>query len=306
MQSAVLIISNNSITTNSYLNLITLPHPKYGPIEFLDCDGTLYEIQSTQPRKYGSWFINQRILSDSSHIIATKIDPKYLILPYLESSGQRYSPLSQIVVPVEGCERINLDKCTTWNLEDMCDVNDKLGDDMILYRFNADKALAWLTNRVNKTASVLRKRRIAQLSKSLTVSTFDSSVQSGKSNGISATTRENGESVTEEDIRTALSIVTDYLTDSMAARLLESFNVTEESIAPKPSSMKRKADWETALEVEKETMSYTASVTTTSITTVTQINNGNKAGSAPPKSTGKLSKPPMKGVRSITSFFAKK
>ena len=35
-----------------------------------------------------------------------------------------------------------------WNMQDICDINDKLGDDMILYRLNRDKTLSWLKEKI--------------------------------------------------------------------------------------------------------------------------------------------------------------
>eukprot|EP00624_Nannochloropsis_granulata_P004382 evm.model.NODE_31844_length_35418_cov_26.680502.11 len=37
----------------------------------------------------------------------------------------------------------------------MCDVNDQLGDDMILYRLNPEKVLTWLASKVERTKRAL-------------------------------------------------------------------------------------------------------------------------------------------------------
>ena len=49
----------------------------------------------------------------------------------------------------------------------------------------------------------------------------------------------------------ALAVLCDLLTDTMAEQLLAAYSVSMESIVPstKSSSQKRKANWETALEV---------------------------------------------------------
>ena len=60
--------------------------------------GFMYELQSIQPRKNSSFFVNQRINSSKEFYIANKIDPRFLLLPYFENSNGKFSPLDQIVV----------------------------------------------------------------------------------------------------------------------------------------------------------------------------------------------------------------
>ena len=183
------------------------PHPKrtdsgaqvlmlYVPVAG-EQDGDIFELQSIQPRRHGSWFINQRVSSSPVIYVASKIDPRLLCLPFLESSSGKYSPLDQIVVPRDGCARMPLARSNTWKMEEMCDVNDKLGDDMILYRYNQDKALAWLKAKVTRTAAVLCKQRnIKATRNNLTfVNNFkaSSSSSSSSSSSPSSSTADNYE-----------------------------------------------------------------------------------------------------------------
>jgi len=39
---------------------------------------------------------------------------------------------------------MELRQCPSLRLDRVCDVNDKLGDDMLLYRLNEDKVMEWL------------------------------------------------------------------------------------------------------------------------------------------------------------------
>eukprot|EP01036_Dinobryon_divergens_P045504 gene45504-60803_t len=78
------------------------------------------EIQSVQPRRHGSWFIDQRISSEGSLYLASKFDPRFLILPYLEKESSRFCPLDQIIGP-----KIPITGASSWKLEEICDVNDK-------------------------------------------------------------------------------------------------------------------------------------------------------------------------------------
>lgn len=68
-------------------------------------------------------------------------------------------------------------------MSEMCDVNDKLGDDMLLYKHNETKMLDWLRVKVLGVASTLaEKRRARQLRQQKThVDFFVLSGQSAKS-----------------------------------------------------------------------------------------------------------------------------
>jgi hypothetical protein len=162
------------------ITFVVLPHPKYGPIEFVRCGIDLYELQTVQPRKFGSWFIDQRVSSDPSLFLATKYDQKFIILPFLEKHGQKFSPLDQIVVMVDGCDCLPLNQVSMWHLDDICDVNDKFGDDMILYRLNQDKTLDWLRKKVQGIAEYIGQQRRLKSSHDQVATTFDSSIQSGR------------------------------------------------------------------------------------------------------------------------------
>lgn len=54
-----------------------------------------------------------------------------------------------------------------------------------------------------------------------------------------------------EDVVEALGVICDLLSDSLVDQLLQAYHVPKESIekTAKTSTQKRKADWETALEV---------------------------------------------------------
>ena len=64
------------------LSLVNLPHPKGLPIMFAQVKDCIYEVQLAEARRFGSWFINQRVSSDTGFYIANKIDPRLLILPF--------------------------------------------------------------------------------------------------------------------------------------------------------------------------------------------------------------------------------
>lgn len=93
------------------------------------------------------------MVSDGRLYVASPMDPKLLLLAAFEQHGARYSPLEQILAAAAnapGADRhahhglMALRRCAGLDLGKICDVNDQLGDDMILYRMNEGKALQWL------------------------------------------------------------------------------------------------------------------------------------------------------------------
>ena len=144
------------------LSMKSFPHPKGYPMLVIDLNDKLYELQSTQPRKYSSWFINQRVSSSQLLYTASVFDPRFLCLPFLEKSAAKFSPLDQIVFMDGNYSRFPFSRASSWKMHEICDVNDKLGDDMILYRYNEVKVVEWLKAKVAAVAGVIRDQRIAK------------------------------------------------------------------------------------------------------------------------------------------------
>jgi len=326
-------VRRSALQQQSDLQLVKLPHPKGSvPVMFLrGSDDTVYELQNAAPRKHASWFINQRVCSDPSFYMASRIDPRFLILPDLEKAGARFSPLDQIVSVAEGCARINLEKASSWGLHELCDINDKFGDDMILYRHNEAKMLDWLRAKVSRTARVFAKqsRRSESASNTLFVSSFNVAAQSAQSAAAASSSASasggdvDAAAVSPEDTRLALQIVCDYLADATAAKLLESFGMKATDLAPtkaQEKTLKRKADWEQELELEKETLAYNMKPTTAVVSSqassssssssssggAASSSSSSSAAAAAKKKTpaGKVVKP-AEGKASIASFFGK-
>ena len=71
----------------------------------------------------------------------------------------KFSPLNQIVTTSDETSRIPLEACKNWKMEEICDINDSFGDDIIFYRYNEEKTIKWLKNKVNKTGITLANQR---------------------------------------------------------------------------------------------------------------------------------------------------
>lgn len=245
------------IMKETSLDLVTLPHPKGSAIVYVQIAGKIMELQSIEPKKHASWFINQKVSSSSSFYMASKLDPRFLCLPYLEKYGSKFSPLDQIITlsELEGCSRIPLLSSSRWKLEEISDVKD-LGDDLILYRFNEEKTLEWLSQKVNRTAvHFMSKRQEKKLQNSTTFAgSFESSAQSSaRSSNQSTNDSTKCSTILEpekEDILMAFQVVSDYLTLNMTELLLKRLDLLcSDLIDTQVQSSKRKADWENELEV---------------------------------------------------------
>ena len=270
-QQIVLLLQNDKHTeiTSRELELRSLPHPKYTNsskdierVIFIHLNGELYELQSVQWRNHGSWFINQRVSSRKKLYLASKIDPRFFILPYFERSLNnecqgKFCPLNQIITPYNVEDRFPLTNISQWKLDEICDVNDRFGDDMILYRYNLEKTLSWLKGKVHRTSLTLLKQRISKESAAnpLFVSHFNLSAPISSNNSTIEEKVIEAEP-SKADIATAIEIVSSYLTDETAGKLHALFEADlaghssfSEKASSEGSNQKRKADWELELEV---------------------------------------------------------
>ena len=217
--------------------------------------------------------------------------------------ASKFSPLNQIITTSDETSRLPLEACKNWKMEEICDINDTFGDDIIFYRYNEEKTMSWLKNKVNKTAITLANQRCKRSAAQNTsfASQFNSSAQAINNKNESIVTVISAEP-TIEDTKTALQLVCDYLSDASTIKLLSALGYSLEDLKHEKKenqSEKRKADWEIDLEVEKETSGFTQAQPKINKTTTDSNSSKKKPTPAPVKK-------PIAGVKSITSFFGKK
>lgn len=246
-------------TASCSLKIIQVYHPRQDSTILLVQGQNIYELQKTQIAKYASWFLDQRVLSNKQMLMGTPIDPRFILLPYFEVAGSRYSPLEQIVhssniTTPSNVKVLPLQHWRQWKMDEVFDVNDKLGDDMIVFRYNKDKTLAWLQRKVEKVSKVLalQRKRVQQTAQPL----FAESFRSGSSFQQQHQHHQKNFSVEDtviedQDRRVALEITCDLLSDSLISELVPVFGYTVDEImvTKSASTLKRKAEWEIALEV---------------------------------------------------------
>ena len=193
----------------------------------------------------------------------------------------------------------------------MCDVNDRLGEDCMLYRYNKEKTLNWLKNKVNRTATVLaRQRKRDQLHNQ----TFSSTFVSANSKEVKPV----DDVVLHEDRILALEIISEYLTKTTYQQLLDFSGISESDLVKKDDTSnkanKRKADWEIDLEIEKEMTAYNTHQhqrtevrnADSNAPNLTTNSNTNTLKAKPPAAKTKAMEGAAKGTKSIFSFFNKK
>eukprot|EP00981_Chlorochromonas_danica_P003548 scaffold659_cov192-Ochromonas_danica.AAC.61 len=246
----------------STVSLLHLPHPVNQSTLCVVVQNHLYELQASHlyPR-HASWFINDRVSSSKSLYFLTKLDLRFLLLPFLEKvTTNQFSPLDQIVTRLPGYAPIPLELVTRSMMEVICDVNDKLGDDLLLFRFNREKTLRWLQDKVHRTAMVVKAQRIKkqQASHQTALNLFGSRSNntSGGNNGGNNgdMSEESADPPQTEDLRIAIEVVVDNLTPALSESLVNVFALPPQEVNEIESvvSQKRKADWEIELEREKE------------------------------------------------------
>ena len=139
----------------------------------------IYEIQTVLPHsgKYASHFVGSRIISNPALHLSTRVDPLFFALAHFQrimtkdSSAaeqlSKWQPWEQTLgdMPLPILRALNLDtKLNIGNINEvgqlghLIDVSDMCGDDLILAKFNDEKALKWLVAKYDKALEALRKR----------------------------------------------------------------------------------------------------------------------------------------------------
>jgi hypothetical protein len=310
------------------LDCITLPHPKGSvPVMYLSVNNNIYEIQAAEPHKYGSFFIDQRVSSDKKIYLANKMDPRFFLLPYFEKSSGKFSPLDQIVTVAPDCDRIPLKDAGVnglWNMEEICDVKD-IGDDMIFYRYNEEKIMKWLDKKISKLMNVLaiQRQKRSKRENTLFIGGFNAgqSINANDSTAMNVEEKDDNFNVNvnatvetvPEDNRVAVQILMDYLSDKMTAKLLKTYGYSSSDMqVNKKQDIKRKADWELEMELEKDTLAYAmppsgASASTNSSGSHSQSNPTDMQKKKPAPRSNAASKfnggKPVEAKKSIMNFF---
>lgn len=133
---------------------------------------TLMEVQSVpnvnQSKNYGSFLVGSRVISNGNLHVATRIDPLFLALGYVDADSlQQWQPFDQwldgLALPQALQQALSVEQ---W--KHLCDTKGMYGDadgdddDLVLYKFNPDKVLSWLEIKYQRALKVLQEQYVAR------------------------------------------------------------------------------------------------------------------------------------------------
>lgn len=275
-------------------SIIKLKHPKTGSAaQFLICpeSNSIHEMLTFKDSK-GSWFINNSVLEDGRLIMATRIDPLFLILPYLhsESNSKRhmFMELDQIVTDSDypHCSKLVqiLDHQMTCQL---CD--SKGNEDFKVYRYSEEKTLAWLKSKVERTSEYL--------------STSEVSVSSGQSSSYVRSSKPI-EAPKEDCLRYAAGLISDYLHPSLSKKMFSDLGIKEENKGKRVSEKENKKEEPPPKKVKKSS-SGEPDEDYSKFFSKTEVKTQPSASKLTPAQK-RLAKADKTGMRSLSTFFKKK
>jgi len=204
------------------ITVVKLIHPKTEePTCFLYNPhiNKLFELLSFN-EDHRCWFLGARVIPDGSLQLSTPISPLLLALPYL-AKASKLVPLDQVLED-DRCPSTDsvLLPCLPPSLLSL--VADRKGDeDLNVWKFQEDKALEWLHQKVTKITSVLKTQKVDL---------------SGGATSLNYKTEEGSE---VEYQRIALGIIEEYLPKDMADKLVNKLGLPEEKVNKQAGGQKR-------------------------------------------------------------------
>jgi len=202
-------VAPTSCLKQGQARVVRLRHPRTRePASFLHNpdSGDLCELLAFG-EEHRSWLIGERLVADGRIFLATPVHPLLLVLPYLYQA-ERLVPLDQLIEEAD-LPATDIVLTSTKGLEV---VAERKGDaDLNVWKFDKEKALAWLEERVARVARVLQKQAI-DLTQGAVSSNF----------------RLAGPEQTYDDYRMcAFGVVSEYLLPELANALQERLGFEE-------------------------------------------------------------------------------
>ncbi|XP_028164552.1 ribonuclease H2 subunit B [Ostrinia furnacalis] len=285
VENSWVLLLKESLFDNDNFSVITLPHPATGnPAKYCldNVNNKIYEaVTFSEPHR--SWFINETVKSDGSIMLVTPINPAFIVLPRLkEHCSNRAMPLEDLLSE-KGYDKI-LDYVGT--LDNIGDL--KGSPDLKAYKYNEEKTLKWLQDRVKKLAQVLRQKNIH--------------VTSGAASATFVSSNLSNDTVDEEFyLKYACGIISEYLPDELAELLEKQFDFKPDLI--ESIGKKRKSEVElngTNKKIKNEVTDVMENLTSPN-QSFSEVKK-EKPMSAKEKARQKAAS----GTKTISSFFTKK
>ncbi|RYH31598.1 hypothetical protein EON65_02355 [archaeon] len=148
---------NVGIWRGQELKLLTLPHPSNVSALCTVINNELFELNQGNLYRNSSFMVDQRISSSKSLYFLSKLDIRFLVIPFLEKAAGRFCPLDQIIFPITDFSSFPMELLSKESMAAICDVNDKY--DEVYYRYNETKVLGWLKDKVTRTTAAVCAQR---------------------------------------------------------------------------------------------------------------------------------------------------
>ncbi|XP_023955081.2 ribonuclease H2 subunit B [Bicyclus anynana] len=288
VENSWILFIKESLLDNDNFRIVTLPHPAHGnPAKYVldNLHHKMYEVV-TFSEPYRSWFIDDTVKSDGSVMMVTPFNPLFLVLPRLrEQCANRAIPLEDLLSE-KGFDKI-LDFIP--NLDAVADL--KGPQDIKAYKYNEEKTLNWLENKIRKLAVVLREKNVHVTSGAVSATFVSSNV--------------NNENIDDEFyLRYAHGMISDYIEQDIADLLEKKFDFKAEQIEYVGNKRKSDAEAEAVnkrvkldltLNEESENIKLNLNNTTTEIKKEKPLTAKEKARQKAASKT-----------KTISSFFCKK
>ncbi|CAK1548598.1 unnamed protein product [Leptosia nina] len=283
VENSWIIMIKDSLFENNSFRIITLPHPAHGTPSKYVLDGknkNIFEIV-TFNEPYRSWFIGETVKSDGSFMLVTPINPVFIVLPRLrEQCKDRAMPINDLLSE-KGYNEITGFIC---GLDNIADLKGSL--ELCAYKYNEEKTLKWLEEKVRKLSKLIRKKNVH--------------VTSGVSSATFISSTLNNDDIDEEFyLKYAFGILSDYLQDDLVELLESKFDFKPELI--ETVGTKRKSNCNNSNDVKRikcETLAEDIQSMDCSSTEVKK----QKPLTAKEKARQKAAS----GTKTISSFFVKK
>lgn len=261
-------------TQEEELNIVTLRNPASGKsCKYLlrNEDRDLYELCCfSEPNR--SWFINETVCSNGKIFLPTRVDPLFLVIPYLaKNCTSKAVPLDHVLVDDEFPHTEKLVKVLSAGAQMALIADEKKAGDIRAYKFNEEKVLDWLKRKCVRLEKALGAERKFARSHNFVKEEKENEVQKG------------------EMMHYAHGILSDYLSLELSKKLATAIGLPEEKVVNKRKSTVE-LEVNQIKKIKKEDVHET-----------TPIKSVDKKVSARSKALAKAAT----GTKSISSFFKK-
>lgn len=280
-------------------SIVSLNHPASGDtLDFVllntkSSQQHIYEVQGLEA-KYSSYFVGSHVLSNGALHVATRVDPLFFVLANLTSGG-KWQPFEQLEIPdiIQNCI------ANKKQYQHVCQVNDQLGDDMLLYKLNDEKVLKWISKKQERAYAVMKKEVLASKEQGPTTSAIsqgfnlieDIDDNMAPTTNTMSTTRDLS---CAEQIRVrqhSIQVLCEYLNPEWCSKWLKHLGENESTVLnPDAERKPAKRTWE---EVSVMDMDHLVAVE-------------KKKPIAQSVGLKRLKKVSTKGMKSMSSFFGAK